>query len=49
MMIHSTKDHMYHKSTKHIDIWYHFVYDVILYREVIEKRFIQRKIIWICS
>ena len=36
--VHLTKDHMYHERTKHIDIKYHFVRDVISEGKVVMKK-----------
>ncbi|KAJ3678046.1 hypothetical protein LUZ60_001849 [Juncus effusus] len=36
--IHLTKDHMYHEKTKHIDVKYHFVRDVVADGEVLMKK-----------
>ena len=36
--IHLTKDRMYHDKTKHIDIRYHFVRDVILEGKIVVEK-----------
>ena len=37
-VIHSTKDWIHHGKMKYIDVKYHFIHDVIVYRDILMKR-----------